>query len=278
MTESLITLALVVLFWVLRSWIVKTINSSVEHSYSRELEKYKSELRRHENKLEAAIENQKYRIDKVVSSSIENLTSGQTKVFERRVKAVEELWTSVCKVEKIGFLVKILQHIDLVKAFNEIDKDPSVTEKFSALFQSYNFDDVGELNKANEQRPFLSLLTWMNFKALVDIYAVTVLIANILTGKCPRNLLDERKIKDSLKQVFSKEADAIDKSELRVCLGYLESVKFKLLESIKEYDLKGIDINSEAVSQATSLIKTAEGGLSLSLERELSKVEEFTTD
>ncbi|MDE0713582.1 MAG: hypothetical protein OXI10_01755 [Gammaproteobacteria bacterium] len=99
------TLFLVIVFWIfkgiIRQWISTYLKSSIEHQYTEKLEIHKAQLTAH-NEIEfIRIRNQLEQQNSIYESLRSSFSEGQKSSMDRKLDAVDQLWSEVLKIRAI---------------------------------------------------------------------------------------------------------------------------------------------------------------------------------
>ena len=140
--------------WLCKNWIISRLTSSIQHEYNERLEELRAEIRSSETEI-AILRN----------GAISNLTSHQTAVAQRRIQAVDLVWSTAVEGEKFRHLTKLIEILNL----GEIEKaSPEERARAKPFFESFtkNLPDIATIDgQAASVRPYISSLAWAYFRA-----------------------------------------------------------------------------------------------------------------
>ncbi|MBN9425651.1 MAG: hypothetical protein J0H09_04010 [Burkholderiales bacterium] len=157
------TLAISVIAWLSRTWIATRLTSSIRYEFDEKIESLKSDLRQKEAQVEA-----------LRSGGLAAMIARQSKLEERRILAIEELWSAFHSLGPLRKYVVLLSAIDFDEALQSSSRDADTRR----LFTMVGGDGTKDIPPAFtldvwKPRPFVSEAAWI----LISVYQATLSVA-----------------------------------------------------------------------------------------------------
>lgn len=250
--------AFAVVLWLFRGVITTRLKNSVAHEFNAKLEALKAELAAKQSQIEA-----------LRSGVLSSITARHNAVFERRLRAVEELWQAVLALAGAKGVAKTIAVIKYENALKMAERDPRAQEFFKQVGSSpVNFHEVS----AEKLRPFISKLTWAYFHAYQSILVHSVLRMQLLrSGLNMPDIIDTAGVMSVVKAALPHQAKYLDEQGCEVLPYLLEELENKILDSLNEMmtsqeaDTAALEQAAAIMSAADRLVKDSEKKLSQAL-------------
>ncbi len=246
---------LVLAMWLARQLLIIRLTKSVESEFNKSLEKYRAELRSSEEHLKAALKSRETDISLLRSSAIASLANRQTKLDDRRLEAVDNIWNAVLELAPAKFMSIIMGTIKF-----EVMAEAAVTnEKLRAVMGT--FDKTFDLTKFKHQvppeksRPFITPMLWASYSAYSSILIQGVMRAHVIkTGLGANDFVDDSKLAALLKSVLPHQTQFVDEfgpGAYHLLVGEIED------KIIKEMHLtiSGVDSDEASLKQAAKILE-----------------------
>ena len=242
-TTSLLVLAM----WLLRSLISTRLTKSVENEFNKKLESLKAELRAKEAQ-----------IDALRSGAMSGLINRQSKLYERQLESIEQVWEAVAELGKAKF---VSQTMAIIK-FEESAKEAAVNPKFRQVIElmggGFNLKDI-KLGAATKARPFLSPLAWAYYSAYQSIIILAAMKHEALKIGLDGSdkYIDSGKVTDLIKTILPHQADYLDKYGSSAHHYLLDEIENLLLSELRNIQ-KGVDSDKENAERAAAILQESE--------------------
>ncbi len=251
------TTVIAVCIWLLRNIIITRLTNSVKHEYDAKLSALESELRQNEELLKADLQSKESQIEALRQGALANAANRQNLVFERQLKAIEELWDAVIQYGPAKAVSTQMASINFEYAAKRAPKDAKIREFFKAI----DICDVSKLpaNQALKTRPFVSPLAWAYFAAYQAIMMHAIIKINMLKIGVDNfeGALDEKKLTDLVAKALPHRVDYIQKYGPAVFHYLLEELEDMMLIAFKMM-FDGEDADKETIKKASSIVEEAD--------------------
>ena len=156
--------------WLLRSLIITRLKASVQHEFNQKIENLKSSLRESEESFKSELRLKETQIEALRSGALSGLASRQAVLDERRILAVDQIWSAVQRLapaKSISATIAILKFEEALK----LSANKKVSrEMFKTLSGKIDYQKVKDTKEAETARPFLSDMAWALYSAYQSIY------------------------------------------------------------------------------------------------------------
>lgn len=242
-TASLLALAL----WLFRSLISTRLTKAVENEFNEKLENLRAELRAREAQ-----------IDALRSGAMSGLISRQSKLYERQLDAIEQVWEAVTELGKAKAISATMATIKFEESAKEAATNPQFRQIFEIMGSGFNIKDI-KLGAASKARPFLSPLAWAYYSA----YQAIVLLAAMkyetlkIGIDSPNKYIDSDGVNNLIKTVLPHQTDYIDKYGSSAHHYLLDEIENLLLSELRNMQ-KGVDSDKENAERAAAILQESE--------------------
>ena len=227
-----------------RRVILVRLARAVGYEFDKKIELLRSDLAAKQAQIEA-----------LRSGVLSSVTARQNLVFERRLKAIDELWSAVILMGPAKNLSSVLAATKFEEALQLAEKDEKVRGMFQLISgASFKFNS-GDVSKS---RPFVSHTAWAYFYAYQSILVHSVLRFELLKhGLNSPNVIDTDGVLKVVEAALPHQGDYLKRhgpGALNYVLGELES---KILESLEDM-MQSTDSDHQALEAAARILDAAD--------------------
>lgn len=195
-------------------------------------------------------------IDALRSGSLSGLISRQAVLYERRLKAVEQLWGTVVTLAPAKHISAMMAVVKLDVASEKAQKDLQVREVFKIMGSGFDISklQIADISKA---RPFVSPLAWAYYSAYAAIVLHASFFLDVLQRGLSSDLVDTEKVTQLLKVALPHQEAYIEKygpSAFHYLLDELESKILIKIDSI----LEGKQSDTESIEKAALILRESD--------------------
>lgn len=234
------TAILAVVAWLFRALISARLTKSIGHEFNEKLEKLKADLR-----------DEEAQIGSLRSGAMSGLISRQGALYERKIVAIDQLWSSVREIEKGEFLVKNMSCFKFKDCAKKTEKSLQARGVFDVLGGNFDITEL-DFSGAARSRPFLTPLAW----AYYSTYKSIIFLAHTKISLLKSGVEDAQKHIDFdiannlLRAAIPLRGEYIDENGSAVHHVFLDKVKQLLL-----VELQNIQSAEEADKENTGRAK-----------------------
>lgn len=240
------TAAFAGILWLSRNLIATRLTNAVRHEYDGKIEKIKSDLRVTESQIES-----------LRNGALSNLAQRQTVIFERKVKAVEQLWKSIDGLAYVKTASHLMRNIDFEKAVKLSSQEANVKEFFNLLPFDLSPEKIPKDN-AHECRPFVSPMSWAYYSAYrAIVFDAVVRLMFLRNGLKEPNLINTNHSIKLVEVALPHHAEGIKVHGISYTYLLLEELENKILEEFSRV-LEGTEDDQDMISKAEAIIKAAD--------------------
>ncbi|MBA3613039.1 MAG: hypothetical protein H0W49_09025 [Nitrospirales bacterium] len=251
-TTSLLALVL----WLGRNLIITRLTNSVRHEYDEKLETLKAKFKKSEELFKAELHTKESQIDALRSGALSGIVSRQAALYERRLRAVEQLWGAVISLAPAKGIASFMANLKYDVAAGEAAKNPRFREIFKAMGSGF---DVGKLQTtdASKARPFVSPLAWAYYSAYQSIVMHAVFRNMLLQGGVDKDLSNTEEVTKLVKVVLPHQEAYIEKWGSSAFYYLLEELESKILFEIDSI-LQGKQSDTESIEKAAQILRESD--------------------
>ncbi|SEJ18178.1 hypothetical protein [Frateuria terrea] len=247
---------LLVVAWLSRNLIATRLTRSVQHEFDEKIGKLRSDLRKSEDEFRSALTARQSEIDALRTGALSNVPQRQALLLQRRLEAIEQLWTSAASLSKTKILAGYLAAFNveaMTEAVRKQERAAQVLEMISSGFDPKELDHIS----ATKARPFVSAMAWAIYAAMRAVAAHTMIRWQAMkSGMEAKGLMDEEKIKQLIKAALPHYSDYLDTHGGVVFHYTLEALETRLLEELDRM-LDGSEADAASVAQAAKIVRQA---------------------
>jgi hypothetical protein len=245
----------VVAGWLVRQLLVTRLTNSVEDEFNKSLEKYRAELKASEENLKAALKAKEADVSALRSSAISSLANRQTKLDDRKLQAVDDIWTAVIELAPAKFTSSLMVSIKFEEMAEAAVNDPRVREILGLFEKNIDPNNFRHKNSPAKSRPFVSPMLWASFSAYSAILMQAVMRAYaIKSGVGARDFMDNEKISALLKSVLPHQSGYVDKFGPSAYHHLVEEIETKIIHEM-HLTISGVDSDEASVKQAAKILE-----------------------
>lgn len=163
-TTTLTGLAL----WLTKSLIITRLTASVKGEFDGKLELLRAELRGKESQIES-----------LRSVAMSGLTTRQGVLYQRKIKAIDDLWHSVNELEKVKHVSASLATLNFENCAKESPTNPNLRSLIEGIGGSFDIKTL-DLSGAKRAKPFVTPLAWAYYSAYSSVIIQAVVVMKVL--------------------------------------------------------------------------------------------------
>lgn len=233
--------------WLARSIIITRLKNSVKNEFDSKLEVLRSELKSKEAQIES-----------LRSGAMSGLITRQGALYQRKLQAIDQIWSSVKELEKGKFISTTLGTLKLEECFKQSATNPKFREFINTI--GGNFDATKlDMSGSKLARPFLTPLAWAYYSAYSSVIMQAVAVMQILKIGVDDadKFLKLENTSNLLKTVLPSQSEYIDKFGMACHHHLLDEIEQLLLMELKNIQ-EGIDDDKENARRAAEINKEVE--------------------
>ena len=250
------TSLLAVGLWLSRGLISERLKNSVKHDYDKKIETLLTELRKNEEIFKSEIKEKESQIEALRSGALSGIVDRQSALYQRKLSAVEQLWSAVISLSHAKYISNLMTTIDFDVAAEEAVHNPKVREMFSMLDGGMNIESMST-KEASVSRPFLSPLVWAFFSAYQSIVINAVMKLQALKNGIDKGIINTDYVTKLVKTALPEYESYIEKYGSTGYHFLLDTLETKILEELDKM-LKGEELDQESIEKASQILKEAE--------------------
>ena len=254
-TALALLFALPVVIYVLKTWITKTVESSVQLRSDTRLENLRGEIRASEERMRSDLRSKESQIDGIRTSVLSSRGDRILYIQKRRLEAVDNIWISVTKLSRLKLPAMMLSMMKIEAMTNAAGKN----NQLRSFLESIAGDDIlAKLGDAaaDRERPFLSELSWALYSAYSSIIGYGIGQVKLMSIGIDKvsEAFDTDKVRGVLKSALADRAEFIDQHGLAAAFHLLDELENKLLKQLKS-DLDAPTSDNENVAKSAEIMK-----------------------
>jgi hypothetical protein len=233
--------------WLARSLITTRLKNSVKNEFDSKLEILRSELKTKEAQIES-----------LRSGAMSGLITRQGALYQRKLQAIDQIWSSVKELEKAKYISSILGTLKFEACAERSAKDPKFRDFIEKIGGNFDITSL-DLSGANHARPFLTPLAWAYYSAYssVIIQAFTVMQVLKIGVDNAQEYLNLENSNNLLKTVLPLRKEYIEEHGMSVHHYLLDEVEQLLLMELKNIQ-DGHEDDKENAQRAAAINKEVE--------------------
>ena len=242
------TLLLAMVLWLCRKLIATRLTNAVKHEYDKKLENLRTILRQNEEAFKAELQAKASQIEALRNGALSGIVNRQAVLYERRLKAVEQLWGVVVSLAPAKAISNLMAVMKFDAVATEAANNPQLREFFKVMGSSFDvksFDNRG----ASKARPFVTQLAWAYFSAYQTILMHAVIKSEALQRGIEKDYSDTEAIKKVVKVALPQQEAYIEKHGPSAFHYLIEELESKLLIEISNI-LRGEESDKESIEKA----------------------------
>ena len=185
------------------------------------------------------------------------MISRQTKLYERQLDAIQQMWEAVRELEKAKFISSAVAMLKYEVSAKEAAKNPNFRKVFELMGGGFDPKSI-KLDSASKARPFLSPLSWAYYNAYQSIIALNIVKFEFLkTGlEEPERFIDSEKVINLLKIVLPHQSNYLEKHGPGATHYLLDEIESLLLLEFQNMQ-KGNAADRENAERAAEILKAS---------------------
>ena len=233
--------------WLARSLIMTRLKNSVKNEFDSKLEVLRSELKSKEAQIEA-----------LRSGAMSGLLTRQGVLYQRKLQAIDQIWSSVKELEKAKYISATLATLKFEECAKESAKNPKFRQFIETIggnLEVKNLDTSG----SNLARPFVTPLAWAYYSAYSSVILQAVAVMQILKIGVDKaeKYLNFDNTNNLLKTVLPSKTDYIEKYGMACHHYLLDEIEQLLLMELKNIQ-DGKEDDKENARRAADINKEVE--------------------
>lgn len=242
--------------WLAKSLIETRLKKTVALELERQVETLRSEVRVKEEGLRAEIRVREAEIQALQSGALSALTGRRVAIDQRRLQAVDELWTAVVSLRPGIALAQSLEPWNFEEAAKATVKNVELRGVFEIMASAFN-PAAPEVRGAERARPYVSPLSWALFVALRAIALNASAKAAVLrSGVGNPALLRNDVVRPLVLAALPDRAEEVRSATDADLLALVDELEDRLLREALSA-LENPSIDEETLGRAAHILKTA---------------------
>lgn len=250
------TSLLAIVLWLGSNLIITRLTNSVRHEYDQKIETLKASLKKSEESFKAELQAKTSQIDALRSGALSGLVSRQAALYERQIRAVEELWGVVVSLVPAKAISSMMMTFKWDVAAEKAQKDPQVREMFKTLERGIDTSKLQTI-EAKKVRPFVSPLAWAYYSAYEAIVLHAVLIMKLFQSGLDIKLANTEYVTKIVKVALPNHEAYIEEYGPSAFYHLLEELEIKLLVEI-DHILQGQKSDKESIEKAALILRESD--------------------
>lgn len=209
--------------------------------------------------MQSELRTKEAQINTLQSGALSGLVSRQSKMYEKQIEAIEQIWDAKSQLSKGLHLVEKMAIIDFDKSSKESVKNADLRSFFDTINGDLKLSDFN-LDSAKKSRPFISDLAWAYYSAYQSIVISSLIKMNALKKgiENPEKFFNFKGGDNLLKSVLPNYSDLIDGDFSATHYPFfLSEIEKLLLLELKSIYL-GNNIDTENSQRAAEILKASE--------------------
>lgn len=233
--------------WWARSLIITRLKNSVKNEFDSKLEVLRSELKSKEAEIES-----------LRSGAMSGLITRQGALYQRKLQAIDQIWSSVKELEKAKYISSTLGTLKFEECAKESARNPKFREFITTIGGNFDMASL-DMSGSKLARPFLTPLAWAYYSAYSSVIMQAVAVMQILKIGVDdaEKFLNFENTNNLLKTVLPSRTEYIDKYGMSVHHYLLDEIEQLLLMELKNIQ-DGHDDDKENAKRAAEINKEVE--------------------
>lgn len=206
--------------------------------------------------MKAEIRSKESDIQALRDGALSGVINRSSVLYERRVKAVEELWEAVTSLAAAKNISSKLAVLNIEAISKKVGHDDKVQQMVNAWFGNFDMNSV-DVKAATNARPFISPLAWAYFDAYMAIISHSLIRVHSLRIGMGDDFLDINGITKVVKQALPHQSDYIEKFGASGFHYLLDELENKILVEI-QVTLNGEEFDQQSITQANKILKASQ--------------------
>jgi hypothetical protein len=237
----------------LQEILISSVSAKVSSVFERQIEKLRSELKQHEQKLIAQLNADQADIEALRVGALSALNNRNAILTQKKIEAAEMVWSAMIELRSLLPVAQLMTVIKFKSAADGAKNNPRIKEMFEQLGVAYNVKAPTGVG-ASQYRLFVSKKAWSYFNAYqIIIYDTFVQFQAIKLG-VGSNLYADGAVHDIVKTTLPEFSDLIEKNRNISLYFMLEPLQEFLLSELQTM-LNGSADDHQAVSMASEILR-----------------------
>jgi hypothetical protein len=238
------------------------VEKGVQHNFDEKLEELRAKLRSDEEQLKADLRSRDDEIAALRSGALSGMASRQAALDNRRLEAVEKLWSAVIDRWQWKHLARLVGSLNMdyvLKVSGKEDGEGRKLREFAeVIWKTAGLDNLKPLESIDKERPFLPPMTWALFSAYRQVLNLPLAQVMVMrAGASQKILADPKPLLDLVRAALPHYSDYLDQFGTGGLSLLIEDLEEKLLAEIVS-SLESTASDDKAVTQAAAILKAVE--------------------
>lgn len=209
--------------WLARSLITTRLINSVKNEFDSKLEILRSDLKTKEAE-----------IDSLRSGAMSGLMTRQGAIYQRKLEAIDQIWSSVKELEKAKHISAHLAILNFDALAKESPRNPKIRTFVETIGGDFDPKSLN-LSGASLARPFVTPLAWAYYSAFASVImsAVTRMQMLKIGVDDAEKYISSEHLNNLLKTVLPSRSEYIDKCGHSAHHSLLDEIEQLLLIELK---------------------------------------------
>lgn len=239
-----------------RNLIITRLTNAVKHEYDGKIESLKSTLRENEESFKAELKAKEAQIDSLRCGALSSLANRQTVLYNRQLKATEQLWGAVSSLWAAKSATSIMATLNFEAVAKEASMNPRLREIFKQLGKGYDIKKLQPID-AHKIRPFVSPMAWAFYSAYEAIIILAVMKLNMIQLGVDKDFSSSEETIKLVKIALPHQEEYIKKFGSKGLHLLLDELETNILHEIDTM-LQGEKSDKDSIEQAALIIKESE--------------------
>jgi hypothetical protein len=224
----------------------------VSYRSNKAIEGHKAELRKSEAAFERKSRSQDEEIAALRKTALDRFTAASTAVTQRKLQAVDRLWTAVIDLNRYLIVSKMMAPIKvgaaIATAAEQTPDGIKIRQFAETIWRTCNLDDMkAPPAPPDNERPYLTETAWARFSLYRSAITLPIFhLATMKTGMPPEWLNPPTALLDAVKTAMPHYEQLIDDHGIAVLPDLLDEIRELVLAEIRamiagtstDYDLE----------------------------------------
>lgn len=245
--------------WFVQIWLKAFIEKRVQFGIDRQLETIRSEIRLSEERLKSELRTREAEIALLREGVMSGRSSRIALVEKRRVEAVDRLWRAFTRLTRMKGPAMSLSTLRVDAIAKSVPTDPKTREFVQILTKAMEGTDFEERMteiRADEERPFVSEMTWALYSAYTAVILGGWAVLKILSigAENSDKLINRGHVDGLLKVALPHQSNYIDTHGEASHYHLLEEIEQNLIAELKR-SLLGEESDADNVKRSSAIMK-----------------------
>jgi hypothetical protein len=244
-------------------YVVKAIiDKTATYQSGRAIEGVKADFQKSLEELKAQIKSRDETLAALRKSVLDGFGARTASLTQRKIEAVERLWTAVIELAPFVAASKMTAPIKFDVALKTAAQEDAEGQKLRQFADMYwnmlKLDDLKVTVSPEKERPFLSETVWARFSLYRSMVSYPVsMLAAMRNGVDPKLINDPKPLLDAVKTAMPQYTDYIDQYGIGTIESLRDEIRDLILKEVTNI-VEGKSLDSDHLEQARKIIASTE--------------------